>query len=113
VERRLTVHAGAHRQALIAVLALVCSPAAAAPKSMKARVLFDKGVKLYTKGDYQAAADMLGKSAAIESDPETLFALAQTQRKLDHCDLAIPIYDRLLAMQLPAENKDTIRGLLA
>jgi hypothetical protein len=112
VERRFAVHAGTHRQALIAVLALVCSPAAAAPKGAKAKALFDKGVKLYTKGEYQAAAEVLGKSVAIEADAETLFALAQTQRKLDHCDLAIPIYDRLLAMEMPAENKDTIRGLL-
>ena len=50
MERRFAVHAGSYRQALIVALALVASPASAAPKNAAAKKLFDKGVAAYTKG---------------------------------------------------------------
>jgi tetratricopeptide (TPR) repeat protein len=96
------------RVALFATL--VASTAAfAAPKAGEARVQFDRGVAAYTKGDYAAAAEALGASFVLEADPETLFAWAQTERKLGHCDRAIDLYGKLLGMDLPAENKQAIR----
>jgi tetratricopeptide (TPR) repeat protein len=96
------------RAALVATL-LATTSVFAAPKSGEARVQFDKGVAAYTKGDYAAAAEALGASFVLEADPETLFAWAQTERKLGHCDRAIDLYGKLLTMDLPAENKQAIR----
>ncbi|HEY5951023.1 MAG TPA: hypothetical protein VIV40_36275, partial [Kofleriaceae bacterium] len=94
---------------VVASLAIAGGSAIAAPKSGEARVQFDKGVAAYTKGDYAAAAEALGASFVLEADPETLFAWAQTERKLGHCDRAIDLYTKLLGMSLPAENKQAIR----
>lgn len=114
MEQRLTVHARADRKmnrlaATLAILALASSTAIAAPKKKAARAEFDKGVAAYTSGDYAAASEALGASFKLEEDVETLFAWAQTERKLDHCDKAIELYDKLLTMKLPEENKEAIR----
>ncbi|HTR49365.1 MAG TPA: hypothetical protein VMJ10_01580 [Kofleriaceae bacterium] len=87
---------------------LASAPATAAPKGAEAKAQFDRGVAAYQKGDFVTAADALGKSEALESDPETLYALAQTERKLERCDLALPLYDKLLATDMPKENRDTV-----
>lgn len=91
------------------VVTLASATAMAAPKKKNARVEFDRGVAAYTKGDYPGAIDALAKSFALEADVETLFAWAQTERKLGHCDKAIELYTQLLAMNLPAENKDAVK----
>lgn len=98
----------ASRAALVAML-LASSAAGAAPKGADARAQFDKGVTAYTKGDYQAASEALGASFVLEADAETLFAWAQTERKLGHCDRAIELYTKLLKMNLPAENKEAVK----
>jgi hypothetical protein len=113
VERRLAVHAGAHRKALIAVLVLVAAPANAAPKDGEARKLFERGVAAYGKGDYSGASKALSDSYQREGDPETLFAWAQSERKQGNCNSAIELYNTLLAFSLPAENKKVIEGQLA
>jgi len=109
VERRFTAHAGA--RALIA-LVLVGGAASAAPSGPEAKSLFDRGLAAYSAGDYAAAEASLSKSLALESDVETLFALAQTERKLERCDKAIELYQRLLAMSLPDANKQAVDKLL-
>lgn len=108
MERRLAFHARAHRQALIVAVALASTPALAAPKGGPAKKEFDRGVKAYTANDYEGAADAMGKSYGLEKDPETLFAWAQAERKLDNCDKAVELYDELLTFDLPAENKQVI-----
>ncbi|HSD86831.1 MAG TPA: hypothetical protein VLB44_04925 [Kofleriaceae bacterium] len=90
------------------VVALLAATASAAPKGAKARKEFDRGVAAYAKGDYQAASVAFEKSNALETDAETLFAWAQAERKLDLCETAISLYTKLLAMDLPAENKEAI-----
>jgi len=114
VERRFAVHAGAHRQALIAFAALVlaASPAAAAPKGRAAKVQFDKGVAAYGKSDYVTASLAFGKSYALEVDVETLFAWAQSERKQGDCTKASELYAKLLDSKLPAENKSVVQGQL-
>jgi len=117
MERRLTVHARTHRQALSSVLAAVVllagAPfASAAPSTFEAKAAFDRGVAAYTKGDYVGASEALGQSYALEPDVETLFAWAQTERKLDRCDKASDLYGKLLAYDLPEENKAAIRTKL-
>lgn len=93
----------------LAVLALA-APAAAAPKGGQAKVAFDRGVAAYQKGDFAAASAALGTSFKLEPDAETLFAWAQAERQLDHCDKAIELFEKLLTFDLPAENKKVIVG---
>jgi tetratricopeptide (TPR) repeat protein len=115
MDARLAVHARSHRPevsawlAVLAVLALA-APAVAAPKGGPAKVAFDRGVAAYQKGDFAAASEALGTSFKLEPDAETLFAWAQAERQLDHCDRAIELFEKLLTFDLPAENKKVIVG---
>ena len=112
MERRFAVHARAHRQALVvaAVVLAGSAPAGAAPKTPKAKAAFTAGVKAYQKGNYGTAAKQLERSFALERDVETLFAWAQTERQLDHCDKATELYDKILTFDLPAENKAAVQA---
>ncbi len=85
----------------------------AAPHGVDAKAQFDRGAGAYNNNDYAGASDAFAKSFALEPDPETLFAWAQAERKLGHCGKAIELYDKLLAMQLPAENRDAVTKLRA
>lgn len=113
MERRVAVHARAPRQEVrwLAAVAIVfgASTASAAPKGAEAKAAFDAGVAAYTKGDYAAASVALDKSYDLEPDVETLFAWAQTERKLERCDQASALYAKLLASDIPAENKAVVR----
>jgi hypothetical protein len=95
----------------LVALALVTgsSLASAAPKTGEAKVSFDTGVAAYSKGDFAAAAEALGKSYELEADVETLFAWAQAERKLEHCEKATELYAKLLDADLPAANKAVVR----
>lgn len=115
--RQLAVHAGALS---VLVLASLASPADAKPKRRDAAAAFDRGVAAYQKSDFAAASDALGKSFELEADPDTLFAWAQSERKLDHCDKAVELYEKLLAFTLPdanraavAQNRDECKQILA
>jgi tetratricopeptide (TPR) repeat protein len=115
MDPRLAVHAGSHRQKvsawLVALAALaLAAPAMAAPKGGPAKVAFDRGVAAYQKGDFAVASEALGASFKLEPDAETLFAWAQAERQLDHCDKAIELFEKLLTFDLPAENKKVIVG---
>jgi hypothetical protein len=113
VDRRLAVHAGPHRQVAVAVaigLALIAVPAAAAPRKATARAAFDRGVKAYKANDFAAASKALGQSFELEPDPETLFAWAQAERKLDHCETAIDLWTRMSTFDLPAENRNVVKA---
>ncbi len=90
-------------------LVIGAASASAAPKGADAKAAFDKGVAAYTKGDYAGASEQLGASYGLEPDVETLFAWAQTERKLEHCDKASALYAKLLDADLPAANKAVVR----
>lgn len=96
-------------RAVAMVLLLASATAMAAPTKAAAKAEFDRGVSAYTKGDYQGAVDALSKSFGIEADEETLFAWAQTERKLGHCDKALELYTQLLGMNLPDANKEAVK----
>jgi hypothetical protein len=117
VERRLAVHAGAlSRRPTLAAVALaslvgsLVSPglALAKPKKHDAKAAFDRGVAAYKKNDFVGASAALGKSFDLEADVDTLFAWAQSERKLEHCDKASELYQKLLTFPLPAENKAAV-----
>lgn len=105
MERRLAVLA---RTAVIAS-SLLATTASAAPKGAEARAAFDKGVAAYKKADYATASDALGRSFTLEADTDTLYAWAQTERKLNHCDKAVELYGRLLTMDMPEANKAAVQ----
>jgi len=116
MERRLAVHADpTGRQkvsawlVVLAALALA-SPAAAAPKAGPAKAAFDRGVAAYQKGDFAVASEQLAVSFKLDPDPETLFAWAQSERQLEHCDKAIELFEKLLTFNLPAENKKVVQS---
>jgi len=91
-------------------LALVslASTAEAKPKRRDAKLAFDRGVTAYKKGNFEAASEALGKSFDLERDVDTLFAWAQSERKLEHCEKAIELYEKLLTFDLPAANKEAV-----
>ena len=111
MERRFAVLA---RPSLIAVaLSVNARPIHAAPQSGEAKVQFDKGVALYSKGEYQDASRALSKSYALKPDAETLFAWAQAERKLEHCDRALELYAKLLKFDMPPANRDAVKNQVA
>jgi tetratricopeptide (TPR) repeat protein len=91
-------------------IALVCvaGEAAAKPKRRDAKAAFDRGLAAYKKGSFQAASEALGKSYDLERDVDTLFAWAQSERKLDRCDKALDLYEKLLEFDLPPANRDAV-----
>jgi tetratricopeptide (TPR) repeat protein len=135
VERGIAVHAGANAQALtdrgrtigrtigargarlaaaLAVaIAAMAGAADARPKTRAAKQWFDRGVTAYQKGNFEAASEALGKSFEIERDVDTLFAWAQAERKLEHCDKAMGLYEQLLTFNLPSANKTAVEQKLA
>jgi tetratricopeptide (TPR) repeat protein len=132
VERGLAVLAGSHApQALIgrsarrawplaiaiasavAAIAAMAGSADARPKGRGARVAFDRGVAAYQKGNFVGASEALGRSFELERDVDTLFAWAQAERKLERCDKAIDLYEKILTFNLPAANKSAVEQKLA
>lgn len=114
--RRLSVPTRAtRRQALVTAIAitLTSAVAGAVPKNPKARTAFDEGIAAYQKSDWAKAADAFSRSYGLEADVETLFAWAQSERQQDHCDKAIELYGKLLASDLPDENKQVVSEKLA
>src|SRR5690349_1494555 len=97
---------------LAAVSLAAARSADARPKHRDAKAAFDRGVAAYQKGNYQGASDALAKSFELERDVDTLFAWAQTERKLDHCDKAIELYEQLLTFNLPTANRSAVEGKL-
>jgi hypothetical protein len=94
-------------------LAVAARSADARPKRPPAKAAFDRGVVAYQKGNFQGASEALGKSFELERDADTLYAWAQAERKLDHCDKAIELYQDLLTFNLPVANKTAVEGKLA
>src|SRR6185436_14201758 len=97
---------------LALAVVLVAGAADAKPRRRDARVAFDRGVTAYQKGNFEAASEALGKSFTLERDVDTLFAWAQSERKLEHCDKAIELYEKLLAFNLPAANREAVETKL-
>jgi tetratricopeptide (TPR) repeat protein len=98
--------------ALAASITGAAETADAKPRRRDASAEFNRGVAAYQKGDFDAASAALGKSFELERDPDTLFAWAQTERKLEHCDKAIDLYEKLLGFKLPAANKEAVEQKL-
>jgi tetratricopeptide (TPR) repeat protein len=95
------------------VLLASASTAIASPKGKKAKAAFDRGVVAYQKENYAGASEALAQSYKLEPDVETLYAWAQSERQQNKCESAIELYNKLLATDMPEENKDAVRQTLA
>src|SRR5206468_9459004 len=113
LELRFSIHAGSHRKALILAVVLAAGHAAATPTKKDARAPFDRAVTAYKRGDFAGASELFAKSYSIETDPDALFGWAQAERKLGHCEKAIALYERLLSLDIPQENKEAVHAPLA
>ncbi|HSS01774.1 MAG TPA: hypothetical protein VLM79_32175 [Kofleriaceae bacterium] len=91
---------------------LAAGAADAKPRRRDAKVAFDRGVTAYQKGNFEGASEALGKSFAIERDVDTLFAWAQSERKLEHYDKAVELYEKLLTFNLPQANRTAVEANL-
>lgn len=89
------------------------STADARPKRRDAKAAFDRGLAAYKKSNFTAASEALSKSYELERDPDSLFAWAQAERKLEHCDRALDLYDKVLTFELPAKNRDAVERSIA
>jgi tetratricopeptide (TPR) repeat protein len=85
----------------------------ARPKRRDAKAAFDRGLAAYKKANFAAASEALSKSYELERDPDTLFAWAQAERKLEHCDRALDLYDTVLTFELPAKNREAVERSIA
>jgi tetratricopeptide (TPR) repeat protein len=104
----MTRRRGAGAWVLTLAVVLVASAAEAKPRRRDAKIAFDRGVTAYQKGNFEAAADALGKSFSLERDVDTLFAWAQSERKLEHFDKAVELYEKLLTFNLPQANRTAV-----
>jgi hypothetical protein len=86
--------------------------AAASPKTPRAKAAFAAGVKAYQAHSWALASKQLEKSFSLERDVETLFAWAQSERQLEHCDKASELYDKILTFDLPPANKAAVKEKL-
>ncbi len=117
VIRRGGMHAAPARRgaAWLLAAALVASAgvAEARPKRGAAKAAFDRGLAAYKKGNFTAASEALSKSFELERDADTLFAWAQAERKLEHCDKALDLYDTVLTFELPERNREAVERSIA
>jgi hypothetical protein len=107
-------HRGARRAWLTAlVLVSIAGSATAKPKRRDAKAAFDSGIAAYKKTSFAAASEAFAKSFELEVDVDTLFAWAQSERKLDNCKKASELYEKLLTFPLPDANKTAVEATLA
>jgi hypothetical protein len=80
-----------------------------APMGAEARGHFDQGMALYAARDFRAAARELEAAYALEPRREILFAQAQATRLAEDCPAALPLYQRFLDTQPPAQQIEATR----
>ena len=96
---------------LVAVaLVAFASSADAKPKRRDAKQAYERGIAAYQKKFYEVASVQFNKSYDLEPDVDTLFAWAQAERRLNHCDKAIELYEKLLAGKLTETNRTAVEG---
>jgi tetratricopeptide (TPR) repeat protein len=86
------------------------SVASADNKKVLARQLFELGIDEYKQKQYEAAAASMNKAYALDPIPETLYALAQSERMAGDCNGAIKHYEKLLDT---AKDDQTVNAVKA
>lgn len=91
-------------------------PATAPDSSNKnkvlARQLFELGIEEYKAKDFEAAAMSMDKSYALDPQPDTLYALAQSERLSNKCEPALRHYQLLLDQTSDEKTKTVVKGQL-
>lgn len=75
--------------------------AADAPVNAQAGALYEAGLTDYKAQRFESASRLLSQSFALVPQAQTLFAWAQSERFLFHCDQAVVLFDRFIAMAPP------------
>ena len=110
------------RLALLVALPVACGPLtlaratpalAAAPANADAKAHFDAAAELYAREDYAGAAREFAIAHALDPQVDTLFAWAQAERLAERYEEATTLYERLLAGELSASQREAVESLLA
>lgn len=81
----------------LAILAAVIAiGSASVARADQATELFKQGTEAYKQGNYADASRLLQKAYDLDHNVNTLFALAQAERLLGECKLAVPHYKKVL-----------------
>ena len=99
------------RAAVLALVAFASSSIAHADIDPNADLRLKAGHEHFKAGRFAEALVDYQASYKIDPDPDTLFAIAQAERKLGHCHLALPHYREYLASR--SDFPDDIKGLIA
>lgn len=87
-------------------------PLALAPgERADATAHFEAAAELYAREDYAGAAREFAIAYALDPRVDTLFAWAQAERLAGHGEQALELYERLLAGELSASQREAIVGL--
>ncbi len=100
------------RAACIALFVLQMAPARAQPAD-GAREHFGRGNLAFDAGDYDRAADEFKQAYALSLRPQLLFNLAQAYRYGKDYEAALSAYERYLALEPNASNRDDVERFMA
>jgi tetratricopeptide (TPR) repeat protein len=100
---------------LAAAQVVLATGIASADTNKKAlgRQLFELGIEEYKAKQYDAAVASMGKAYALDPQPDTLYALAQSQRLANNCKDAITNYQKLLDTTKDESTLSTVKASLA
>lgn len=87
-------------QICVATVMSVAAPFASAQEATTptAELLYQKGLEEYKAQRYENASALLAQSFEKNPQPQALFAWAQSERFLFHCEKAAALFDRFIAM---------------
>lgn len=95
-----------------ASIAILCTLAASAhAENAEAAARLAAGHAHFGAGRFAEALVEYTAAYKLERDPDTLFAIAQTERKLGQCHLALPHYREYLASR--KDFPDEVKGVIA
>jgi hypothetical protein len=84
----------------------------AQPVAREAHRLFTRGLAEHRAGSFGAAASAFKRAFELTPRPDYLYAWAQAERLGGNCAVAVPLYQRLLALHLPASRREAAeRGI--
>lgn len=96
------------------MIALASATVASADNNKKAlaRQLFELGIDEYKQKQYDAAAASMNKAYSLDPIPETLYALAQSERMAGDCNGAIKHYEKLLDTSKDDQTVNAVKANL-
>jgi tetratricopeptide (TPR) repeat protein len=74
------------------------APSSETEASQQARRLFDEGIALAERKEWETAGRAFEQSYRLARSPDALFAWAQAERLAGRCDRAMPLYQKFLTL---------------